>query len=137
MAILVGAVDPTGPTFTATFIASFDKTISTTGRVLIDTGATSSCVSTRIVKELGLIVVGVGKVRTPGNPKPVDTLKYRVGIAIETLAGHSKEKLVSIEDVVVYGNLGMGSTECLLGRDILRHAILVYNGPTQTFSLSF
>ncbi len=137
MAILVGAVDRAGPTFTATFTSSIDNTVSTTGLVLIDTGATSSAVSKRIVKDLGLVVVGAGKIRTPGSDTAAVTLKYRVGVGIETLAGHSKQKNVTIEDAVVYGNLNLGDIECLLGRDILRDAILVYNGPTQSFTLSF
>lgn len=92
-----------------------------------DTGATCSCVSEQVVKELGLIPTGKTQVLTPGGAATLNT--YLVDI---TLPNN-----VTIPDVQVCDSeIGKQGVGLLVGMDIIAlgdFAVSNYNGRT-TFS---
>jgi Aspartyl protease len=94
---------------------------------LIDTGASGSCINDPIAKELGLIDRDVVLVSTPSGAaqQPV----YDIGIA---LPGLTKNPL----PVQALGaNLDNQPFAALIGRDILVHCTLIYNGWDNSYQL--
>ncbi|SRR6266498_285452 len=128
---LVLAVEIKIPTALANSLIAQGKPIPVpvTGGALVDTGATSCCIEESIVQQLGLQVVGqtnvcgvgglklqniyLAEMAFPGSPIPQMPLRL-VGVQMP----------------------GTGIVS-LIGRDILRHCVLVYNGPMGSYSISF
>ncbi len=139
MPIHIGSIANNEATFTASFIANVKDKNSprTTGKVLIDTGATHTTVNPRIVRDLKIKPVGAGTSLVVGATEPTIESTYRLGIEVETLAGHTGMKLALISDALVYGDIELGNVDCLLGMDILGETALFINGPEQTFTLAF
>ncbi len=96
---------------------------------LIDTGASGTAVSDKVVQHLHLVARGVTNISTPS------TASHPVNVYDASL---SLPNHVRIDNIPVIGaNLSAQNIDCLIGRDILKHAVLIYNGYTQTFTLSF
>lgn len=107
------------------------------GFALIDTGASVSAVDADVISRLGVQPVGVATVLTPSGQDRQATFPARLvfpgtnippiefnhllgsNLATQTVPGHQGPLIV------------------LLGRDILRHFVLIYNGTDGAFSLSF
>lgn len=100
-----------------------------TGFALIDTGATCSCFDNSSALKAGLPTVGKSKMATashPENDAPLYAGKLLLpGLNVDLEAGFGVE-LSGIDGVVA-----------LIGRDLLKNAIFVYNGPDGTFTLAF
>jgi hypothetical protein len=139
MPIHIGKLSNNEPTFTASFIANvkYKNSLQTKGKVLIDTGATHTTVNPRIVRDLKLTPVGSGTSLVVGATEPTLEDTFRLGIGVETLAGHTGMKVALISDALVYGDIELGDIDCLLGMDILADTVLILNGPEQTFTLAF
>jgi gag-polyprotein putative aspartyl protease len=99
---------------------------------LIDTGATGSSIPAATAQALGLNPTGVTQIVTPstapGDP-PIMRATYAVrfvfpgGTAMETVAMESE--------------LAGQGIDCLIGRDVLKVAVLIYVGYTNTYTLTF
>jgi hypothetical protein len=107
-----------------------------TGLALIDTGASLTCVHEPILQGLGLNPVGIVNSGTAGGPRqqnayPVRiicptqgwTLDLRRAIGVD-LTGQIINK-VPPEPIIA-----------LLGRDLLEHWVLIYNGPGGFWTIS-
>ena len=100
-----------------------------TGLALIDTGATATCVDEVAAQKLGVPVVDVTLMHSashaniPSNRYPIhfDVVGIPMGVDVPTAIGAALES---------QGLL------LLIGRDVLGHCLLVYNGATGAFSLS-
>lgn len=97
--------------------------------VLIDTGASGTCINPKIVSTLGLVSRGVIQIATPSSKAhPCNvydvSLHFPNGVTIPTVG-------------VIETPLEGQNIQCLIGRDVLEHGILIYTGYTETFSLSF
>jgi predicted aspartyl protease len=100
-----------------------------TGFALIDTGASHTCVDDDVANTLRLPVVGVANMTsaTEANsqrnlyPIQIDFVGWNVKMASPRAMG---------------ANLKPQGLVALIGRDVLKSAILVYNGPMGSFSLS-
>jgi len=104
------------------------------GNALVDTGATCCCAEESCLAKLGLQPTGqihmagatgprlqnvyLARFSFPGTPIPALEL---------TVAG------VQMHAAQTHGN----STVVLIGRDVLRHCVLVYNGPLGCYTLAF
>ncbi len=97
---------------------------------LVDTGASGTSIEPWVVKKLGLTPVGTMPVTTPNSPKPVDCPLYAIRIFFPALK-------LTWEKVVVAASLEGQKIEGLIGRDFLQHCVMVYIGPSGTWSLSF
>lgn len=106
------------------------------GVALIDTGATSTCVHEPILKGLGLHPVGIVNAGTANGPTQQNTYPVRIlcptqGWALDlgqamgvNLSGQFLNKIPP-EPIIA-----------LLGRDLLRHWVLIYNSPGGFWTIS-
>jgi len=99
------------------------------GHALIDTGATKSCVDEQALATLAIRPVGQTKVLTPSGSETQFIHPVRLTFVGTTLG--------SIEPIAVLASkLKDQGLLALIGRDILAHCILVYNGPGGIFTLA-
>ena len=95
---------------------------------MIDTGATVSVMRQGFASRLGLSPVGVVHINTPMSTN-VPCYEYLVRI---DLPGN-----VVAETTVLEAPLLGQHIQCLVGRDVLAHGVLIYIGYENLFSLSF
>lgn len=95
---------------------------------MIDTGATGSVVRQGLLSPLGLNPVGVAYINTPSS---TNVLCYEYSVRL--LFANN----VLVETTVIEAPLQGQHIQCLIGRDILAHGVLVYIGYSNLFSLSF
>ncbi|HYM62753.1 MAG TPA: hypothetical protein VEZ11_17850 [Thermoanaerobaculia bacterium] len=119
---------------------------SVIGALLLDTGATNTCISNRAANDLGLIPTRVqdgfgagGRHRNPvylarlemtiADEKAQQTFGWEQEVqGIPDLEKHAPGVAMLGEERAVVG---------LLGRDILRHARFLYDGPAGSLSFTF
>src|SRR5205814_278084 len=82
-----------------------------------------------IIRDLKIKPVGTGTSLVVGATEVTTESTYRLGIGVETLAGHTGMKLALISDALVFGDIELGNIDCLLGMDILGETALFINGP--------
>ena len=95
---------------------------------MIDTGATSSVIRQGLAAQLGLNPVGVTYITTPSSTN-VPCHEYLVRLVFPNN--------VLFETTVIEALLQSQNIQCLIGRDVLAHAVLIYIGYGNLFSLSF
>ena len=95
---------------------------------LIDTGASASVVKEGIAARLGLLPIGVVQMNTPSS-SGVRCYRYAVQLLFPNQ--------VVVRCTVAEAPLKEQPIQLLIGRDILRHGVLVYIGQTNSFTLSF
>ncbi|MBI5397599.1 MAG: aspartyl protease family protein [Verrucomicrobia bacterium] len=106
----------------------------TVGTALVDTGATSCCIEETVVQSLGLQPVGQVNVSSPNGPKLQNVYVARMtfpGSPIPTL----ELRLIGVQ-MQPPGGAATGPIS-LIGRDILRQCVLVYNGPMGSYTMAF
>lgn len=107
-----------------------------TGNFLIDTGASGTCVDPSLIAKLGIPASGSVAIQTPstqGAPHQCDTYDVMLFIpAGESQAGHFIEVMPVFET-----HLSGQGIDGLLGRDVLQSCVLIYNGVTNLFTLSY
>lgn len=96
---------------------------------LIDTGATSSVVSAGFVQQLGISPVGTTFINTPSSTN-VRCLQYDVRMLLVNNVG-----IPSL--IITEAPLQGQHIQCLIGRDVLAHGVLIYTGYDNSFTLSF
>lgn len=95
---------------------------------MIDTGATATVIQQNIIDQLGLNPVGMVKVNTPSSTDH-ECYQYQVRMLFEPQ--------IVLESVVIGAPLNNQHIQALIGRDILKHGILIYTGYANQFTLSF
>ena len=98
-------------------------------RAMIDTGATLTAIRDDIPSTLGLNPVGYVLITTPTSAG-VPCYQYLVNLAFPN---NTHVTNVTVTAVPLQGQ----NVSCLVGRDILGQAVLVYNGYMNQFTLSF
>lgn len=92
---------------------------------LIDTGASTSCISDPLAQELGLTPIDRQEMMGVGGPK--EHLLYLGMISVPQLGTVSKGRFVGVD---------MGESQpIILGRDFLRGCVLIYHGPAGTITI--
>ena len=92
-----------------------------TATAVVDTGCTRTSVDKTIVTALGLLPTGSGTTCTAGGPAP--TLLYAVSLFFPQLnAG------IVIPQAMDCDLTGMGGLGVLLGCDLLKHFVMIYDG---------
>lgn len=93
-------------------------------KALWDTGATGSCISDEVARDLGLTPIGMQTIKTPSGEKDVET--YLIDIILPNE--------VTIKDVVVCGtDIGSQGIQMLIGMDVIGigdFAVSNYDGKT-------
>ena len=105
---------------------------------LIDTGASCTCVDPSVLTSLGLTATGSVSIKTPSTGVGThSTLQYDVGFRIPPQTRGDSALAFPAIAVVAVDILPAHGYHALIGRDILAHCILIYNGVTGFFSLSY
>jgi predicted aspartyl protease len=97
---------------------------------LIDTGASQTAITPDVAERLGAGVSGARFVRVPGSHEPLALPVREIQIGLPDGAGHRMVATDAIEAA-----LGGDEAECLIGRDLLRHGVLTYDGRAGSFAL--
>ncbi len=101
---------------------------------LLGTGASCSVIDTSVVHSLKLIQAGTVQGHTPSTGSNLHTCNLYDGcIAF----AKPQVKVMSLNLPVAEASLIDQGILALIGRDVLRQCLLVYNGPAKSFSLSF
>lgn len=112
----------------STEMNSYSKTYSAI--MIVDTGASCSMVDSLVAQKLGLVNHGEEKIVTPSGER--DCLTFDINIVF---IGQNK----------TFHNLGVAESnfrneqgvDGLIGRDILKSGLLVYQGESDQFTLAF
>jgi predicted aspartyl protease len=97
--------------------------------MLVDTGASGSAVDHEVIAQLGLQPTGSIAIATPSHDHH-DVLTYDIDLIIEQNQFH-------LSDVPVFATgLKNQGIHGLIGRDVLQHMLLVYNGYSGNFTLA-
>lgn len=95
---------------------------------MIDTGATGSVIQQGLAGQLRLNAVGVTYINTPSSTN-VPCYEYLVRLLFPNN--------VVAETTAIEAPLLGQHIQCLIGRDVLAHGVLIYIGYGNLFSLSF
>lgn len=110
-------------------LTAHGKTLPTpkSGLALIDTGASNTCIDDQAAEELGLPVIDVASMQSASHEKhPCNVYPIQIITPIITLnAPRAMGAALASQGLLV-----------LIGRDVLQHCTLYYNGPVGQFTLS-
>ncbi len=99
------------------------------GLAMIDTGATTTCFDEAAAKKAGLPTIGVTSMSSASHPNHEVPL-FSGKITTPTVTINVEKGMGANLSAVSNGLIA------LIGRDVLKSAVLVYNGPDGHFSLS-
>ena len=107
------------------------------GMVLIDTGASKSCVDMSVITALGVSPVGQVNLGTAGGQVTASLYPARFVIG-PGYPGAINVNFSQVVGVDLSGQSSVGDQKLigLIGRDILSRGIFIYNGSTGSFSLA-
>ena len=103
-------------------------------RALLDTGASCTCMDPIILRNLGLTPTGVGAVYTPSTGlQPHQANQYDVSLTLL----HPALNFSFFSIPVLESQLAIQGIQALIGRDLLRSCLFVYDGQAGIFTLAF
>ena len=95
---------------------------------MIDTGATRTVVREDIPRQLNINPIGIASITTASSVN-VQCYEYLLRLLFPNN--------VVVETVMIAAPLRGQHIQCLIGRDVLRHAVFIYTGYMNSFTLSF
>lgn len=96
---------------------------------LIDTGASTTAVSHKVVKALELVPRGTAKVYTSNKRSEIRN-EFDIALHFDR---HTSLTILRALDASLQNH----NIDCLIGRDVLEHGVLTYNGPRKKVKLVF
>ncbi|MBF0337184.1 MAG: retroviral-like aspartic protease [Nitrospirae bacterium] len=96
---------------------------------MIDTGAAISAITPDVITTLGINPIGKIKISTPTSTG-VDCYQYHVAIVMPN------QNTIETTEIVETPLEGQ-HIQCLIGRDILRHSVFIYNGSEGIITICF
>ena len=99
------------------------------GAALVDTGASCCCVEETLLQGLELQPTSETNVSSPNGNR-----RQNVYFARLTFPG---SPIPALEIPMIGVQMNQGTTISLIGRDLLRNCVLIYNGPMGSYTLSF
>lgn len=103
-------------------------------RLLVDTGASSTCLDCVVVQKLGLIPTGQITVHTPTTGTSGQLVnQYDAALFMQAHGTHKSFLTLPVME----SDFSAQNIDGLLGRDVLAQCLLVYSGPDNAFMLSF
>jgi len=103
---------------------------------LIDTGASQTAIDAQVVEKLNLSATGSIGVSTISKEKTPRTFE-QFDVILDVVIPPQDVTAVSVTIPVISVHLETLGVQILLGRDVLRESILIYNGQTDSFSAAF
>ena len=107
---------------------------------LIDTGASCTCVDPKIIAQLGMPPTGAAPMHsasTAGTPQMCNQFDATVYIQMDNsefhVASHPPAHVIPIIECDLSGCV----FQALIGRDILDHSMMIYEGPSRSLTISF
>ena len=108
------------------------------GLAIVDTGANRTCVDRSVVSALGLVPLGVSRVRTPSTgDAPTSGRQFEVALLLQTSVPGESPLEVDPLEVVALDLVAWQGVHAILGRDVLERCLLVYHGPEEQFTLAY
>jgi hypothetical protein len=106
-------------------------------RALIDTGASGTCVDPSILTRLELTPTGTVSVHTPSTGLAAHLAEqYDISLIVPG-AGTHHVPLALPAIPVMAADLSIQGIDALIGRDVLRDCIFIYNGSVGLFTIAF
>ncbi len=103
-------------------------------RALIDTGASCTCIDPSVPQRLGLAPTGASLRHTPSTGvQPHVANQYDVSLVLL----HPKLNLTIQTVPVAESQLAIQGIQGLLGRDVLKNCLFIYDGQVGLFTLAF
>lgn len=103
-------------------------------RTLIDTGASSTCVDPYIIQALSLTPSGSISIHTPStNGAALNCNQYDISLVLI----HPKLSFTFGALPVIESNLISQGIQALLGRDVLKECLFIYDGASGLYTLTF
>ncbi len=104
-------------------------------RALLDSGSDVSAIAPRVVQQLGVISLISGSSVTASGKLAVNL--YRVSLTIAGTGGRAGPVLAISDLLVSELATPLPNLEALIGLDVLRECLLIFDGPAQRFTLGF
>jgi hypothetical protein len=101
---------------------------------LVDPGSSHTCIDLQCVTALGLVSVGQVPLFIPA-PQAASQQYNQYHVRLWLIHPQMNYYMSKVD--VVAADLYAQGVEMLLGRDVLKHCLLVYDGPSDTFSFGF
>jgi hypothetical protein len=102
-------------------------------RALLDPGASDSCIDVQCVQALALAAKGTRTFHTPSLTGPQTLTQYEISLTIL----HPQASYTFYSLPVAAAVLSPQGIEALLGRNVLKQCLFVYDGHGGTWSLGF
>ena len=135
--ILPVSVTPSRARREALLAAGLDIPPESSIRALVDTGASCTCIDPAVVAALGLPAHGSVPIHTPSTgstPHLAD--EYDVCLVVPGAGTHHVP--LTLDGVpVVAADLAIQGIHAIIGRDVLKDCIFIYNGTEGDFTLAF
>lgn len=128
-------VGVSNPRFSALTAANLTPPTPVLGNFLIDTGASSTCIDPDLITGLGIHPTGKTGIQTPSTQPGATHYcdQYDVSLFIpDGTSGHFVPALP-----VITTHLRTQGIDGLLGRDVLKNCVLIYNGTASMITLSY
>lgn len=109
-------------------------------RAMIDTGAEVTCVDTGALASLLAVGLSPSRIILANLPASVGlnaTREYFVTLSVINPVNTPRSDLVLRNHPIIEQPLRQLGYEALLGRDVLEHCMLVYDGPGRSVTLAF
>ncbi|MBL8230603.1 MAG: aspartyl protease family protein [Bryobacterales bacterium] len=103
-------------------------------RALVDTGASGTCIDAGVMRSLQLSPTGAIPIHTPstgGQPHQANTFDINLTLC------HPQLTMTKQNIPVTEAHLAVQGIHGLIGRDVLRSCLFVYDGQGGVFALSF
>jgi predicted aspartyl protease len=105
-------------------------------KALIDTGASCTCINETDLSKLGLPARGTTLIHTPSTGgTPATVLQYDVSLMLAHLPSLGFKYFSTVP--VIATDFSSRPFKALIGRDVLKECLLVYDGGAGIFSLAF
>ena len=106
-------------------------------RALLDTGAEVTCVDTSLIQQLGLPFGGTVPANLPAHGGLTFTALHNASLIILHPSGQTRDHLAVVNLSVLELSLAPLGYRALIGRDVMTRCRFLYDGPRNSFRLTY
>ncbi len=103
---------------------------------MVDTGASGTCVDPSVLSQLNLSPTGQTQINTPSTGAQA-TAAYQYDVSLLIMTTQDQAPFFRPAMPVIGSELVVQGFHVPIGRDILRHCLLTYDGQSGLFSLAY